>query len=189
MDKKTLTCVLAAMLLLSLCIGCNQEQEPQSARGTMAEQKNTVTEVLESGMASDAPEPVAQKTAAPTDTAPSPTEPPVQPVKVDVDLAAMSATMVYSEVFAMMENPQEYVGKTVRMHGMFACSEGYEYYFCVVQDATACCAQGIEFILAGNPPFPQSYPKIGEQITVVGVFEGYLEGTQTYYHLRDAVLE
>ena len=35
--------------------------------------------------------------------------------KVDVDLTDMSATMVYSEVFDMVNKPDEYIGKTIKV--------------------------------------------------------------------------
>jgi len=38
---------------------------------------------------------------------------------IDVDLTAMSATMVYSEVQNMMLKPADYMGKTVKMAGAF----------------------------------------------------------------------
>ena len=37
--------------------------------------------------------------------------------KVDVDLTALSSTMVYSEVFNMLNTPENYVGKTIKMTG------------------------------------------------------------------------
>ena len=36
---------------------------------------------------------------------------------VDLDLTSMSGTMVYSEVYNIMSNPDEYIGKTIRMNG------------------------------------------------------------------------
>nr|MCR5716177.1 hypothetical protein [Lachnospiraceae bacterium] len=68
---------------------------------------------------------------------------------VDVDLTTLSSTMVYSEVYNMMVSPDAYVGKTIRMSGLMSifldeATEKY-YYACIIQDATACCAQGIEF--------------------------------------------
>ena len=68
---------------------------------------------------------------------------------VDVDLTAMTSTMVYAEVNQMLTTPQNYMGKTVRMKGSFTYSGSVEkYYFaCIIADATACCQQGIEFDL------------------------------------------
>ena len=203
MRKQVLLWTLIVLLTALPLIGCGQDKATAASRPGVGQQ-NTVAKVLEEGMATEPP--TAEPTAEPTNPpeTPAPTvqiaEPPVQTteapvamaapqVKVDIDLAAMSSTMVYSEIYAMMEHPQDYVGKTMRMHGIFACSEGNLYYFCVIQDATACCAQGIEFILAGNPAYPDGYPEPGTEVTVTGVFEDYREGENTYYRLRDAALE
>lgn len=61
------------------------------------------------------------------------------------------------------------------------------YFFaCIVQDATACCAQGLEFVLKGEHVYPDDYPELGEEITVTGVFDTYMEGEYEYCTLRDA---
>ena len=39
---------------------------------------------------------------------------------IDVDLTKLSSTMVYSEVYAMMTAPGDYIGKQVKMNGQFA---------------------------------------------------------------------
>ena len=113
----------------------------------------------------------------------------VSPAAVDLDLTQLSSTMVYSEVYNIMTDPEEYVGQTIRMEGQ-CLSAYYEptkttYYSIVVQDATACCAQGIEYIL----PDGQSYPADGGEATVVGRFEAYDEEGTVWYHLVDAVVE
>lgn len=107
---------------------------------------------------------------------------------VDVDLTVLSSTMVYSEVSNMVSNPADYIGKTVKMKGTFATDENEMYYFCVIADATACCSQGLEFILKGDAQYPQDYPTAGDEISVVGRFESYNEGTETYYHLVESTL-
>ena len=108
----------------------------------------------------------------------------------DVDLTKMSGTMVYSEVFNMMSAPEQYKGKTVKMNGTFNVyyTEATNTYFfaCIVQDATACCAQGLEFVLKGEHIYPDDYPELGEEITVTGVFDTYMEGEYEYCTLRDA---
>lgn len=112
--------------------------------------------------------------------------------KVDIDLTALSSTMVYTEVNNMMTTPEQYIGKTVKMSGSFAVYHDEEtdvYYFaCLIADATACCSQGIEFELAGNYTFPNDYPAVESEICVSGVFDTYQEGEYRYCTLRNAKL-
>ena len=112
-----------------------------------------------------------------------------------VDLTALSSTMVYGEVFAMMSSPEDYVGKTVKMQGIFSkgqlyaagsLNDGGTVFACVIQDATACCAQGIPFELAGDHTYPQDYPELGDTITVVGTFEIHQQEGMQFCRLRDA---
>ena len=111
---------------------------------------------------------------------------------VDIDLTAMSSTMVFSEVSAMLAEPDSFLGKTVRMAGQFAIYEdpstGNIYFACIVQDATACCSNGIEFTLEGEPEYPQGYPELGSEITVTGTFDKYEENGFYYITLRNAHL-
>ena len=111
---------------------------------------------------------------------------------IDLDLTTYSSTMVYTEVYNMMLQPKEYKGKTVKIKGLFAtyCEEstGVNYFACIVQDATACCSQGIEFSLAGDYTYPEDYPKEGEEITVVGVFDTYKEVNSEYIVLKNAMI-
>lgn len=106
--------------------------------------------------------------------------------QADVDLTELSSTMVYSEVYNMMSTPDKYVGKTVRMNGTMSVSKGENqtYYACLIKDATACCSQGIEFVLSKG-----TYPNQGTNITVYGTFNTYKEGKYQYCQLKNAVLE
>lgn len=109
---------------------------------------------------------------------------------IDVDLTILSSTMVYSEVYNMMLAPEQYIGKKIKMDGLFSYfrneETGNEYFACIVQDATACCAQGIEFELSGEHKYPDDYPALDSEICVVGDFDTYNEGNYTYYTLRNA---
>lgn len=111
---------------------------------------------------------------------------------IDVDLTVLSSTMVYSQVYSMIVSPGDYIGKTVKMEGMFASyhdeSTGNTYFACIVTDAAACCSQGIEFILTEDYSYPEDYPEEGGKICVTGVFDTYQEGNYTYCTLRDAKL-
>lgn len=117
---------------------------------------------------------------------------PSKPEKVDLDLTAMSSTMVYSEVFNMVTTPENYIGKTVKMRGtyMYYYDEkpNRYYFFCLISDAMACCSQGIEFALTKDYHYPEDYPKPDDEITVVGVFDSYEEEGNTYCILRNARL-
>lgn len=114
---------------------------------------------------------------------------------IDIDLTKMNATMVYSEVYNMMSEPSKFVGKVVKASGPFTVGSsslpGVYYPAVVIKDATACCANGLEFVLYGVPPCSGfgggGYPSISQEITVVGTFKTYLEGSRLYTHLVDAV--
>ena len=115
---------------------------------------------------------------------------------VDYDLTQMSSDMVYATVYQMMVTPEEYEGKTFRIDGNFYATY-YEatkkyYYYCIIQDATACCAQGMEFIWDdGSHIYPDEYPEDNAEIVVEGTFETYREdGDENLYcRLSDAILQ
>ena len=117
---------------------------------------------------------------------------------VDIDLTALSGIMVYSEVNSMISFPDNYIGKTVKMQGQFTIYQATDengafipdkmFFACMIADATACCAQGLEFALAGEPVYPDDYPELGAEITVIGEFQSYEENGMTWYHLVNARL-
>ena len=111
---------------------------------------------------------------------------------IDVDLTAISGILVYSEVYNMMASPENYIGKKIKMEGIYAIyfddTYSTRYDACIVQDATACCATGIEFDLPDELKFPDDYPEEGDIITVEGIFDTYDEGSYTYCILRNASL-
>ena len=117
---------------------------------------------------------------------------------VDVDLTVLSSTMVYSEVYNMLYNdPAHYLGKTVKARGTFSLyqlvTDGVLQpdpvsYACIISDAAACCAEGMEFVLEGDYTYPDDYPELGAEITVIGEFQSYEENGMTWYHLVNARL-
>ena len=96
-------------------------------------------------------------------------------VSVDVDLTTLSSTMVYAEVFNMMMSPDDYIGKTIRMTGIFTVYQDPEtkqvYCGVIVEDATACCAQGFDLVMPEERSYPQDYPAPESEITVVGTLQ------------------
>ncbi len=133
-----------------------------------------------------------EETAIPNDAADDMAE---GKTTVDYDLTAMSSDMVYATVYQMMILPEDYEGKTFRMEGSFYATY-YEptqsyYYYCIIQDATACCAQGLEFVWGdGSHKYPDEYPEEYTDVVVEGTFETYREeGDENLYcRLTDAVL-
>lgn len=110
----------------------------------------------------------------------------------DIDLTVLSSTMVYAQVLDMVSNPANYIGKTVKMDGTMSIYDspvtGMRYFACVIQDATACCAQGIEFELNDSYLYPADYPEAGKYVAVVGTFDTYVEDGNSYCTLRNADL-
>ena len=107
---------------------------------------------------------------------------------VDIDLTQMNATMVYAEVSNIMYMPDDYVGKIIRMNGMAVSSTDPEtnitYHAVIIRDATACCASGLDYVLADG----QEYPPDETDVTVTGEFELYEEDGFFFCQLKDAVL-
>lgn len=111
----------------------------------------------------------------------------------EVDLTKMSSTVVYAQVLDILSYPDNYLGKKITMSGLFGIYEspttGQVYFSCIIQDATACCANGIEFVRNGEFEYPQDYPDPGDEVRVVGYFETYEEDGYLYARLRDADME
>lgn len=102
----------------------------------------------------------------------------------------MSQLMRYSEVNYILGNPQDFLGKTIKIEGYFYIYEAdiRNVYVCIVPDSTACCTAGLEFRLAGEHRYPEDYPPSDAEITVVGTFAAYSddEGETVSYQLEDA---
>lgn len=111
---------------------------------------------------------------------------------IDMDLTTMSSTMVYANVYSLISYPDDYLGQTIKMEGVSSSfhseTNGNYYFACVIQDAAACCSQGIEYELTEEFINPDDYPSDGDQICVVGVFDMYEEDGMYYVTLRDAQL-
>ena len=182
--KKTICMILSLLAVAALC-ACsagtsdrNKSSGGKSVGDVIREQARTEARSVET-------EPPAVETEKAT-----------EPVEhdddgVDIDLTKMNSTMVYAQVYDMMTEPGNYIGKTVKMKGQFAVYEGpsRNYYAVIISDATACCSQGIEFRLSDERNYPDEYPPKGEEITVMGVFGTYSEGQIRYCELTEAVME
>ena len=159
----------AVCLLLTACGQLNTETVDQIA----AQQAETDETVPAESRAADAAEQVPDGS-------------------FDIDLTAMSGNMVYAQVYDMLTDTEKYVGKTVRVQGTFNYYQDpetkREYFAALVSDATACCAQGIEFVLPGDVHYPEDYPEQGTPIEISGTCNVYIENEQPFVELLNATM-
>lgn len=189
--KQLFCLLLAACMTLSLC-ACGKDSEEGAGNDVSSSDEKS------SASAESIPTPKEQETPDEQQTPEEPEQTQTSADGVDVDLTVLSSTMVYSEVYNMLYNdPAHYLGKTVKAKGTFSLyqlvTDGVLQpdpvaYACIIADATACCAEGMEFVLEGDYTYPDDYPELGAEITVIGEFQSYEENGMTWYHLVNARL-
>ena len=107
----------------------------------------------------------------------------------DIDLTAMSPTMLFAEVVNMTRTPKQYEGATVVLRGnllllAYDDSTGIGSYSCYVQDATKCCQRGIGFTI-DRPLDDTSILVEGTEVIVKGTFEIYEMGGRNFVRIAD----
>lgn len=188
---KRLFCLLLAVCMMASLCACGKGSEKGAGNDTPSsnEEASAPAEII--------PTPDEQETQDEQQTPEEPEQTQTSADGVDVDLTVLSSTMVYSEVYNMLYfYPEDYYGKNVKMTGQ---SNVYQWvdesgivadmpvaYTCIISDATACCAEGVEFVLEGDYTYPDDYPELGTEITVIGEFQSYEENGVTWYHLVNA---
>ena len=123
---KMLFCVLMMVLTLVLLAACGGKNETNSQTPSPPGSQSRLTEK----------------------------QPASEPDRIDIDLTEFSSNMVYAEVYHMISAPEQYLGKTIKIYGVY---ELYvdpdierEYHTCIVTDTAACCSVGLEFAPAGG---------------------------------------
>lgn len=107
----------------------------------------------------------------------------------------MNPTFTYAQVFHMLNEPKKYEGKHVRIRGLLYVrtfmeeDEERQACSCIIQDATACCSQGIAFEPLDANFDDDNFPQRGEEIIVSGIFHTYKEKKQTRVVLTKACFE
>jgi len=190
MMKRIFCLLLAVCMAVSLC-ACGKDSENGAETDTPSsdEEASAPAEII--------PTPDEQETQEEQQTSEESEQAQTSADGVDVDLTVLSSTMVYSEVYNMLYfYPEDYYGKTVKMTGLFNVYQWVDEngvvldmpvaYACIISDATACCAEGVEFVLEGDLSYPDDYPELGAEITVIGEFQPYEENGMTWYHLINA---
>ena len=135
------------------------------------------------------------KTSSAAETTVNPLLPELKPTNkdgIDYDLTAMDGDLVYASVYQMMVEPEAFEGKVIKISGRYYASfydpNNRYYHYVIIEDAMACCAQGMEFVWDdGSHVYPDEYPKDNSYVEVVGTFETYTETDgQIYCRLKDA---
>ena len=190
--KRIFCLLLAACMMLSLCAcGKGSENDAETDIPSSNEEISAPAEII--------PTPDEQETPNEQQAQEEPEQTQTSADGVDVDLTVLSSTMVYAEVYNMLYfYPEDYYGKTVKMTGQFNVYQWVDEsgvvadmpvaYACIISDATACCAEGMEFVLKDDLAYPDDYPELGAEITVIGEFQSYEENGMTWYHLVNARL-
>ena len=165
------------VLFIMLCVvalvltGCGQKDTTDTTANAVATAAPTQTVQTESLTAA----PIFSET----------TDAPVSEFSaMEIDLTNMSSTMVYSYVFNMISTPDDFIGQRFRIRGIY--DEQYwdqtklTYHYIVIADATACCAQGLEFVLTDPNA---AYPQVGEEFEISGIFGTYEEEGNLYIQI------
>ncbi len=111
-----------------------------------------------------------------------------EPVEADLDLSTMPASIAYAQALAMQREPENYLGMTVRIGGIFNYSEARQCGVVIIADTAGCCETSLDFTCVGDVRYPEDYPDLYARFTVVGVFS-ICEGDDGLYQLTDAVIE
>lgn len=164
----------------------SEAEASSSPEASSAPETEISSETTVSAAETDAADTV-QTTSSGTN-APETSEAGASGTPIDIDLTVMNSTMIYSVIYDIMVEPQNYFGKCLMVDGyfdtMYLDQFASRYYFVVVPDATACCVQGLEFRFdSGNKKYPDDYPEVRDDIRVKGVLRQYEEGGQMYAYI------
>lgn len=117
-----------------------------------------------------------------------------------IDLTNFSKTMAFAEMTNIYATPKDYIGKTVKVKGVFGYFQAYDkhsqpvpdkYHFMVViADEMGCCGVAMEFLPGEECVFPDDFPNEEEEIIVSGIIKKEKnEYGQEDVRLTEAIIE
>ncbi|MDR2069497.1 MAG: hypothetical protein LBP71_06470 [Spirochaetaceae bacterium] len=83
-------------------------------------------------------------------------------------------------------NPEDYLGKTIKLEGLFKYEIGYENFYCyVIRYGPGCCSYdgNAGFEVAWDNPDQKKYPEEDAWVEAVGVLDSYDEDGYPYLYL------
>lgn len=178
--KKLLKAFLIILVGMFVAIGCKKSSDPKpislskDVKKTIEEEMNKEKNKKENAD-KKAEDKKQNKEQAPTEeTKEENTESSTDGKEFDYDLTEMNADMIYATIYMVVSDPESYNGKKFRIYGNcynFPTTDGKSMsHYCLIKDAMACCAQGLEFILK-DPP--EKFPADDTPIIVEGELESY----------------
>ena len=111
---------------------------------------------------------------------------------IDLDLTALSAVMLSAEMTNISRSPQDYLGQTIRIDGMyinFSDGNNRYFHFVIFMDEAGCCEKGFEFRVNEEFGAPEEIININADIQVTGVFQVCVESGRDIYYLSVVELE
>lgn len=183
--------IVIGMIISLMCTGCGNGDEARKVKN-----KNSVDAVIqneidksnEKASASDVSEDTEENNSQEDTTEAKIQTDSIDP-EVDIDISVMNSDMIYATVYQLVSAPEQYIGKRIKIKGnhysQYYEETGLTYHFALIQDAAACCAQGLEFEMASG----LEYPNEEEEVVVVGTFETYEEQGLTYCTLKNSVIQ
>ncbi len=194
---KKIVCFCICVTLMLTFVGCGGNKK--TAKGVNDGHKKTTSQSSNTTSSASSQSTASGQTTSTngqtTNSAPVSTSPPFKPKtstdvqKPDIDLSGVTSNIAYSKVAEISGNYSGYLGKVIRLKGIFDFEKGKtrSYYYCLLSDPTACCSAGLEFILKDTSyAFPNDYPTKNQEFVIQGTLNSYKEGENTYLELKDA---
>ena len=105
----------------------------------------------------------------------------------DVDLSLYNDLMAYSMLTDMTNNPDNYLGKSVRAVGQYVTVDNFiqerNIHYVLIAGVDVCCPEVLEFMYDENSSNETVFPEEGMVIDITGTFLGYEMQGYTYYYL------
>ncbi|MDR2618132.1 MAG: hypothetical protein LBC62_04595 [Treponema sp.] len=123
----------------------------------------------------------------------APVHPFVRPAETPGMIIEIREKMFIAQTNDVYLNPEDYLGKTIKLEGLFKQEQGIEADYCfVIRYGPGCCGYdgnaGFEVAWDTNQP-DSLYPSVDDWVEAVGVLKSYEEEGYSYLYLALSSLE
>jgi hypothetical protein len=116
----------------------------------------------------------------------TPVHPFVRPAETPGKIVEIKEKMFIAQTNDVYLNPEDYLGKTIRLEGLFKQEQGIETDYCfVIRYGPGCCGydSNAGFEVAWDNPPNAPYPSVDDWVEAVGVLKSYEEDGYPYLYL------